>query len=227
MNLKAPKFKGSQIDAAQKRLIILVALSVVVTIFCLVSTKALLDYASYHRRELSAKRAVIKQLEANIAIANNLGSQYQSFNSVNPNFIGGKNTTDPNTLPPDGDNARLVLDALPSKYDFPALISSVSKILTNAGIANPGIAGSDLGATVNIAPSVSPSPVEIPLSINGSASYTGAQNLIRDLERSIRPFNITTLDFGGTNSNVSISAGLTTYFQPAKALGASTTKEVK
>jgi len=58
-------------------------------------------------------------------------------------------------------------------------------------------------------------------------SYGGAQNLIADLERSIRPFNITTLDFGGTNSTISISAGLSTYFQPAKMLGSGTTKEVK
>ena len=227
MNLKMPKFKGSQIDKSQKRLIILVSVSTVVTIFCLVSTKALLDYAGYHRHELAAKRAVIKQLEANIATANTLESQYQSFNSVNPNFIGGKNTADPNTSPPDGDNARLVLDGLPSKYDFPALISSVSKILTNAGIASPGIAGSDLSATTGSAPSASPSPVEIPLSINGLASYGGAQNLILDLERSIRPFYITTLDFGGTNSTISISVGLSTYFQPAKALGSGTMKEVK
>ena len=108
MNLKLPQFKGSQMDNSQKRLIILISLSVVVTIFCLVSSKALLDYASYHRHELAAKREVIKQLEANIATANSLAGQYQSFNSVNPNFIGGKNTTDPNTSPPDGDNARLV-----------------------------------------------------------------------------------------------------------------------
>lgn len=227
MNLKMPKFKGPQMDDSQKRLIILVSLSTVVTIFCLVSAKALLDYASYHRHELSAKRAVVKRLEANIATANTLESQYQSFNSVNPNFIGGKNTTDPNTSPPDGDNARLVLDALPSKYDFPALISSVSKILTNDGIANLGIASSDLSATTSAAPVASPSPVEIPLNINGLTNYSGAQNLIRDLERSIRPFNITTLDFGGTNSTISISAGLSTYFQPAKILGTGTTTEVK
>jgi len=227
MNLKMPKFKGPQIDRAQERLIILVSLSVVVTIFCLVSAKALLDYASYHRHELAAKQLVIKQLEASITTANSLESQYTSFNSVNPNFIGGKNTTDPNASPPDGDNARLVLDALPSKYDFPALISSVSKILTNNSITSPGIAGSDLSATTVSTPSVTPTAVEIPLSINGLVSYAGAQNLIRDLERSIRPFNVTNLDFGGTNSTISISAGLTTYFQPAKVLGAGSTKEVK
>lgn len=227
MHLEMPKFKSSQMDKSQKRLIILVSLSTIVTIFCLVSTKALLSYASYHRHELSAKRAVIKQLEANIATANLLGSQYQNFNSVNPNFIDGKNTSDPNSSPPDGDNARLVLDALPSKYDFPALISSVSKILTNDGVASPGIAGSDLSASTSAASSVNPLPIEIPLSINGLVSYSGAQNLIRDLERSIRPFNVTTLDFGGTNSTISISAGLSTYFQPAKILGTGSTKEVK
>ncbi len=227
MNLKLPKFKGQQMDNGERRLIIVICLSVVVTIFCLVSTRALLDYAGYHRHELAAKRAVINQLEANIATASSLEGQYQSFNSVNPNFIGGKNTTDPNASPPDGDNARLVLDALPSKYDFPALISSVSKILNNDGITSPGIAGTDLSATTSSAASVNPSPVAIPLSINGFTNYSGARALIADLERSIRPFDVTTLDFGGTNSTISISAGLTTYFQPSKVLGAGSTKEVK
>lgn len=228
MNLSMPKFKASQkIDSGQKRLIILISLSTIVTIFSLVSTKTLLSYASYHRHELAAKKAVVKQLEANIATANSLQTQYQTFDSVNPNYIGGKNTTDPNTAPPDGDNARLVLDALPSNYDFPALISSVSKILTNDGIASPGIAGSDLSATTSSVATTKPSPVAIPLSINGLASYSSAQNLIRDLERSIRPFDVMTLDFGGTNSAIAFSAGLNTYFQPAKVLGAGGTKEVK
>jgi len=47
------------------------------------------------------------------------------------------------------------------------------------------------------------------------------------LEGSIRPFNVTTLEFGGSSASISLSAGLSTYFQPAKALGSGSTKEVK
>src|SRR3989344_5561127 len=216
MKLKLSKLKKADMDKNQTRLIMTVGIATVITIFCLVSTKALLAQASYHRSELAAKRAVIKQLKSNIDTAATLQTQYQAFNSVNPNFIGGKNVTEPNASQPDGDNARLVLNALPSKYDFPALISSVSKILSGAGMASPGIA-----ARVN------PTPVEITLSLNGVTTYGGAQNLIRDLEGSIRPFNVTTLEFGGSSASISLSAGLSTYFQPAKALGSGSTKEVK
>jgi len=227
MKLKLSKLKKADMDKNQTRLIMTVGIATVITIFCLVSTKALLAQASYHRSELAAKRAVIKQLKSNIDTAATLQTQYQAFNSVNPNFIGGKNVTEPNASPPDGDNARLVLNALPSKYDFPALISSVSKILSGAGMASPGIAASDMSATTDSTARVNPTPVEITLSLNGVTTYGGAQNLIRDLEGSIRPFNVTTLEFGGSSASISLSAGLSTYFQPAKALGSGSTKEVK
>lgn len=217
----------NKLDKSKSRLLLFVGVATVVTIFSLVSAYALLDQANYHRKELNAKRAVIKQLEANIATSETLRTQYEIFNGVNPNFIGGKNSSDPNAAPPDGDNARLVLNALPSTYDFPALISSVSHILSGAGLANPGIAGSDQGATTPDAPIANPTPLEIPLSINGVTSYNGAQSLLKDLERSIRPFDVTSLQLGGSADSVSLSIGMTTYFQPAKDLGSSSSKEVK
>src|SRR5260221_219541 len=101
MNLEMPKFKATaKIDKSQKRLIVLVSLCTVITIFCLASTKALLDDATYHRHELAAKHAVIKQLEDNITKAAALETQYQNFNNANPNFIGGKKTTQPKAFSP-------------------------------------------------------------------------------------------------------------------------------
>ena len=219
-------FKSLPIDQSDKRTLTIVAIASAVTIFSLFSAKALLSQASYHRRELGAKRLALQQLQANVKIADSLQTQYQTFNTTNPNIIGGKNLTDPNATPPDGDNARVVLDALPSKYDFPALISSLAKILSNNGIGSPGIAGSDMAATIDNSSQVNPSPQPISLSLSGVSSYANAQSLIKDLERSIRPFDITSLQLGGNASSVSISAGLNTYFQPAKVLKTDA-KEVK
>lgn len=217
--------KGSKADKSQTKVVLVVGICTVVTIFSTVSAKSLLDQASYHRKELNAKNQVIKQLEDNIKTASTLQLQYQTFNTINPNLIGGKNTNDPNAAPPDGDNARLVLDALPSKYDFPALISSVAKVFS--GLSNPAIAGSDISATQSSEPVAKPAPVEILLSVNGLTNYAGAQVLLKDLERSIRPFDVTTLEFSGTHSNITISIGMKTYFQPAKLLGSGEVKEVK
>lgn len=218
--------KQLNLDRGQTRLLVIITIATAVTIFCLLSAKALWNQAAYHRQVLGTKREAVKQLKANLDTVETLKTQYDSFNTANPNAIGGKNVSDANAGPPDGDNGRIVLDALPSKYDFPALISSVTKIMSYSRITNPGIAGSDQSATINSQPTANPQPVEIPLSLSGLTTYAGAQNLVRDLERSIRPFDITKLQLSGSSASLSISAQVTTYFQPAKILN-SGTKEIK
>ena len=219
-------FKKLNLDRGQTRMLVTITVAAAVTVFCLLSAKALWSQAAYHRQVLSAKRQAVAQLKANIDTVETLKTQYDAFNSANPNAIGGKNVSDANATPPDGTNSQVVLNALPSKYDFPALISSVAKVMSLNRIGNPGIAGSDQSATINSQPTANPQPVEIPLSLSGLTTYSGAQNLVRDLERSIRPFDITKLQLSGSSASLSVSASVTTYFPPAKILSAGN-KEIK
>lgn len=125
--------KHLQIDKASNMMMIVVALSSVAIVFSLVSTKTLLSQSSYQKRVLSEKKKAIKQLQDNISAAQTLKTQYDVFVKGNPNIIGGiggQNANGPSASGQDGDNAKIVLDALPSEYDFPALISSVEKIAT-------------------------------------------------------------------------------------------------
>ena len=193
-----------------------VTISVLVTIFSLTSTKALLDQASYQRQVINARQATVKQLESNLQSAQSLADQYGIFNSGTANVIGGKNSNDPNVIPPDGDNARIVLNALPSNYDFPALISSVSKILNDNQINTPAIGGTDKSAEIAAEPQGEGSPELIPLTVSGMANYASVQKLIKDLERSTRPFNITSLSLRGSNNDMSVALEMDTYFQSAK-----------
>ena len=219
MKIVFPK-KRLQIDKTQSRMLLVIALSTVISVFCLVSAKALLARATYQNRVINAQHVAIKQIEQNIKNANTLVTQYNDvFVGTNPtNIIGGKNDPSSNSLPPDGDNGRIVLDALPVSYDFPALLTSVSKILTNNSIGGPAIGGSDQSSAVNNKPSAHPSSAKIDLSISGSGSYRSAQTLIKDFERSIRPFDITKLSLSGSESNLAVSVGLSTYYQSAKSL---------
>lgn len=217
--------KRLQIDKAQSTVLITVCVCTAVTIFSLISTKALLSQAAYHRKEINAKKAALKQINSNLAAASNLVSQYQTFNSSNPNAIGGKNSSDPSARPPDGTNSRVVLDALPSKYDFPALVSSMSSLLNSNAVASPSVSGTDQSSTVSAAPSTAPQPVPIPISLSGTSSYAGLQHLLKDIERSIRPIDITNLQMSGNASNISFSLQTNTYFQPPKTLVV-TSKEV-
>jgi len=212
---------------SESRLVIIVAVATIITVFGLVSTKTLLSQATYHKRVLDARNQALKQLEANIETANKLVNQYQIFQTGNTtNIIGGKNSTDANLQPPDGDNARLVLNALPSKYDFPALISSVAKILNNNAIKNQAVDGTDESGTINSDTAAKPEVVTITLEVQGTANYKAIQALVRDFERSTRPFDITKLDFKGSESSMAITLTVNTYFQPALTLDL-VTKEVK
>jgi hypothetical protein len=63
------------------------------------------------------------------------------------------------------------------------------------------------------------------LSISGTTTYSGAERLIKDLERSIRPFDATKLSISGSGA-ITVNIDVNTYYQPAKSLMISD-KEVK
>lgn len=219
--------KTLHLDKEQTRVSVTVAIAVIISVFCLTATKVLISNGSYKRQVINARHDAAKQMKNNIAQAQQLISQFQVFEGDNPtNIIGGKNTRSTSVAPPDGNNSRIVLDALPSSYDFPALISSMAKILSDDGINNPALSGSDQSSATDSSPTATPQPLAIPLSLSGVTTYKGTQRLVRDLERSIRPFDITNLSIQGTPSNISFTAIANTYFQPSKTLSVSY-KEIK
>lgn len=215
--LKTPK--GLKLDKQQTNNILIVGIAIAISIFCLTSTKVLLSNGTYKRHVINARRQAVAQLRQNISQAKTLMDQFQVFEGNNPaNIIGGKNTTDQSAVPPDGDNSRIVLDALPSSYDFPALLSSMTKIFSNNQLSGVGISGSDQSDSAVTTASGTPAPIPIPLTINGAGNYSAVLALINDLERSIRPFDITNLQIQGSSSQMTISASLSTYYQPGKTL---------
>lgn len=209
-SLKLPQFKTEQ-----SRLIAQVALAAAVIVFCLLSAKTLLGQALYQQRVISAKQTAVKRLKNDLAAVNALGTQYHAFVSANPNIIGGAATGQGAS---DGDNAQIVLDALPSRYDFPALTSAVEKIMRDRGLSVSSISGSDSTLGNQTTASPTPTPVTMSLTISAQGNYNSIQSLIADFERSIRPFNINTLQLSGNQNSMQLSASLDSYYQPAKVV---------
>lgn len=191
--------------------------------FCLWGTKTMISRAIYVQKVVSANNKALNQINQDIKNASNLSSQYSGlFENSNPiNFLGGTSDTSSQAVPPNIDNARLALDALPTTYDYPALLAQVTKILTNKAISSPNISGTDQSALTSSIPTANPAPVAIKLSISGVGNYSTVQSVLRDLERSIRPFDVTNLQLSGTENNLTFTANVTTYFQPAKVLSIS------
>jgi hypothetical protein len=217
-----------KLDKAQTSMMITVAAATAISIFCLVGIKTLASQATYQSRVIHARHESIKQVQSNIDNAKNLADHYnQVFEGNSPvNIIGGRNTKDSKAQPPDGDNGSIVLHALPTTYDFPALLTSVSKVLSGHAVTNQSITGTDQALNFKNDPVPKPAPVAITLSAAGTLTYANAQGLIQDFERSIRPFDITKLSLNGNQATMSISFDVGTYYQQAKTTALST-QEVK
>lgn len=216
--------KHVQIDKSQSTMLAVVALTVVVVVFGLFATKAMVSKGLYQRRALSARREVVGKLKDNYQAAQTLFNQYSVFAKANPNIIDG--TIDGQSSQ-DGDNAKIVLDALPDTYDAPALASSVEKLLLGRTLSIESLEITDDPATYSAQPEAQPQPKTIPFSFTGSATFQTDALLLQDFEKSIRPFDVNTLELDGTDSDLKISVTMTTYYQPATSLDLQATKVVQ
>jgi len=237
--------KKIAIDKAYATIVVAVAAAAFVVVFSLVASKALLDQRSYQSKVIGAKKTALMTLENNLVAADQLGSSYLEFMGATTNVLGGNPLGDADR---DGDNARIVLDALPSKYDFPAMTTSIDKLLRDQGFPPAVITGTDneaaYSAAGNIpAPDTSSSPsvdspfsngdatvntpisvgvVEMPFTVEVAASNRKGKDLMRLFERSIRPINIQKLTLEGNGKKLKFSINAITYFHPEKEVSVKT-----
>lgn len=215
MPTKRLSLKHLQIDKAMASMIIFAAITAAVLVFSLVSVKSLLSQRSYQAKVISEKEKAKRQLAANITAKDSLVSSYQQFVLRPQNIIEGNPNGDGEN---DGDNARIILDALPSKYDFPALATSLEKLVaeTALGVQIQSISGTDDEIAQSEAVVTNPAPIEIPFQLSVIGSYASLDALTKGFERSIRPFHVTALTLSGTDDSLRLDLSAKTYYQPEK-----------
>ena len=216
MATKNSNSKRLQIDKANASMVIVTAVSSFIVVFSLVASKALLSQRSYQSRVIAKKEQARDQLKENIDNAKTLNSSYKAFVDTTQNVLGGNPAGQGDR---DGNNAQIVLDALPSTYDFPAVASSLEKLLGGTGVNLQSMTGTDdeVGQQ-SVKASANPAPVAIPFEASISGSYGAVQGIIRIFEASIRPFTINKISFSGSDSNLTASISSETYYQPATSL---------
>lgn len=206
--------KHLQLSQAQKMILIAAAVGIFVVVFTIVAAKSLMGQHSYQAKVIEAKKTALSQLKDNVKSASSLVKSYNDFETQHINALGG---TSDGTGPQDGDNATLILEALPPKYDFPALASSLEKIILGQNMSIQSITGEDDQATQqDNTSSSSPKPVEMPFSVTAQGQYQDVQSMISVFEHSIRPFQIQTIELKGDQGNMTVNLTAQTYYQPAK-----------
>jgi hypothetical protein len=214
--------KYAIIDKDSTKILVTVGIAAFVVIFCIFAMKALVSQSSFNSKVISAKKTALNQLEKDKKAADDLRVTYDTFVNQQQNILGGSST---GTGPIDGNNAQLIIDALPGNYDFPALSSSIEKILKDGGYKIDAIGGADEGTSTATTTSTS-GAVEIPYSFSVSASVENTKNLLDTLERSIRPMYVTSLTFQSTDVGLRSTLGIKTFYAPAKVFELST-KDIK
>lgn len=206
--------KRLAIDKANSTVLVAVGITCFVVVLCGVAGKSLIDQMKYQSKVIGQKEKTLTLSKKNEKSAQQLKTSYQEFASARENVLGGNSS---GTADRDGDNARIVLDALPSKYDFPALTTSLEKLLAGNGFKIDSITGTD----DEIAQSASESGgsiavVEMPFTVGVTTSTTNTKQLLSLFERSIRPMQISKLSLKGQSDGVKVSIDGKTYFLPQK-----------
>jgi hypothetical protein len=213
--------KRALIDKANSSLVIITGLAAFLTIFSLVASKTLFSQFAYQNRVLKEKHATVARLRSDITAGNQLETSYQAFTKTTTNIIDG----DANgTGERDGSNTKIILDALPSTYDFPALTTSLEKLITSVnGVQITSISGTDdeVAQSAN-ATSATPQAVPMPFTIAVNGNYQAIQDLIGRFEHSIRPFQIQNMTLTGDQANLTLTLVAQTFYQPAKTLNIGT-----
>lgn len=212
--------KHIAINKTNAQTVAIVGVASFVTVFCLIAASAVWSQNQYQARVTTAKTAALQQLQKNIKAFSSLQTSYNAFVASPTNAIGGNSS---GTGDNDGTNDKIILDALPSSYDFPALLSSVDKILNDHNFKVSSLSGTDnqLAQQTN---SFSPSPqaVDMPFTFSvANTSYDALQQLMTILQNSIRPIQVDSITMSGGSNNMQITVNAHSYFQPAKSLSIS------
>lgn len=215
MATNAPMNKRELIDKSNSKIVLAIAIATFLAVFSLIASQALWSQRGYQARVIEDKEKAVKQLNANKEAVKKLETSYRAFVETQDNAIGG----DAQALGDrDGDNAKIVLDALPSKYDYPALVTSIEKLLSNNNFALDAISGEDQEITE--VKSESKEPVRMPFTITTEVNgYPQVDAFLRVLYASIRPINYNNLIISGSSeSSLELNVEGFSYYQPSKGL---------
>ncbi len=201
MNQKKSKqlSKREQMTNAGSTVFIVIAVSAAIVMFSAMSMRFLWQQKNYNSRVIGAKTEARDQLFSNIENVDKLSQQFVELNT--------SETT----------NAKTILHALPPRYDYAALASSIDALASLSGVRSDTNIGEDTSESA-IDFATTSSPVEIPLSLDVSGSYDAIRVYIENLEKSIRPIEVLSVTFSGTNGELKALIEARTYYQPARSL---------
>lgn len=203
--------KRQQIEVAGRVMFIWIAIAAAALSFCVATGQFLFNKWLHNNRVVAAKQTALQTLSSNITNAKELTSEVDALVANEALASVKTNAGDPNT--------KSVLDALPTTFDPAALATSLQQaVLNRSGASIDNIAvPQEVGS---IASSELPAgPQEMRFTFAATGSYDQIRSTILDVERTIRPMRIISLNLIGSDNNLRATVECVTYYQPAKNVG--------
>jgi len=213
MRFSLPGGKRDLIEKAGSSIFISVAIASVVLAFSIVSIKYMVSQMQYNSRVHAAKEIARDTLESNLARASKLEASYLSLDAASP-LIPARTIVQDDETTTVKKNSAIVLDALPRRYDFPALRTSVDVLATLSGVSVSGFRGDDFESEA-IASLPNPEPQEIVFGVTIEGNYNAVNQFVENLENTIRPMKVTKMRLTGSDSFIVATLDVVTYYQPS------------
>lgn len=205
--------KRQQIAGTRKEVLMWVAIASAVVVICLVVGMNIFQRIQYQMKVNAEISKTAKTMEANVEAIDGL---IKNVNDLRANRL----LTAPGLKADDSTVFQVVIDALPTENDSVSLSSSLqNKILNRSGVTIEQISvDGESSSSSNDDDEVTTSNVEFPVAqpINFRISIVGTYESIKqtlaDIERTIRPIIINSLEISGTDDRLTATIQATTYY---------------
>lgn len=205
--------KRQQIAGTRKEVLMWVAIASAVVVICLVVGMNIFQRIQYQMKVNTEISKTAKTMEANVKAIDGL---IKNVNDLRANRL----LTAPGLKADDSTVFQVVIDALPTENDSVSLSSSLqNKILNRSGVTIEQISvDGESSSSSNDDDEVTTSNVEFPVAqpINFRISIVGTYESIKqtlaDIERTIRPIIINSLEISGTDDRLTATIQATTYY---------------
>jgi Tfp pilus assembly protein PilO len=178
--------------------------------FCAATGQYLFVRWQHNNDVIAAKQKAADTLTANIRNAQDLIKEVDAL--VADNALGSVKTN------PDDPNTKSVLDALPTTFDPAALATSLQQVvLSGSGVTIDSISVPQ-ELDIPSEDSQQPTPQEMPFSFIVSGSFEQIKTCLIDIERTIRPIKVTSINLSGSDNSLRATVEAVTYYQPSKTV---------
>ena len=215
--------KRELIDSARKKVFLWTAIASAMAVLAIVVGYFIVKEIAYDQARLSAKYATLSTIRENITAADELEKNIQALIANGDLAKAKANSSD--------SNYKVILDALPVTGDSTVLGSSLlQSIIPLSGVKVKALTASSLSeadpSSLGLGPestgqgslsSEGLSSVTYNFEVTGS--YQQIQNMFRDMERSIRPVNVTSFEIKASDEgDLTVDSIGESYFSSKKTI---------